>query len=68
MYLLLWMNVMLDFIGTGFAELWELEGNEKCQMKLYLYCGIRTHARHGQRKVIQRPRPIGHQIEIFKCD
>ena len=24
-----------------------------------------THARHGQRQVIQRPRPRGHRTEMF---
>ena len=29
MHLLLWMNIMLDFIGIGFAELWETGREQK---------------------------------------
>ena len=31
MHILLWMNVMLDFICTGFAELWGMGRERKIQ-------------------------------------
>ena len=44
MHLLRWINVMSDFICTGFAELWGTE-REKCKMKMYIFGGIRYTAK-----------------------
>ena len=39
MHHLLWMNVMLDFIWMGFAELPQRETSEKFKMKIYVSAG-----------------------------
>ena len=44
MYLLHWVNGMLDFIYTVFVELLGMERERKMQMKIYVSSGIRTHA------------------------
>ena len=60
MYLLLWMNVVLDFFCEGFIELWETERERKMQKETQFLQWIRIHAWHGQRKIIKRPRLLDH--------
>ena len=45
MHLLLWMNVMLDFICMDFVEVWGTEREQKCKMKIDVSNRIQTHAR-----------------------
>ena len=51
-----WMECLIEFIRTGFAELWGMGSVLKCRMKLHV-------SRYGHRKVIQCSRPRRHWTE-----
>ena len=64
MHILLWMNVMLDSISMFSPSCEEQDWSENVKWN-YDSSGIHSHARYGQRKVMQRSKPLGHRTEMI---
>ena len=70
MHTLLWMNVMHDFICSGFSKLWGMGREPKIQKEnicLQQDFEPTSDVLLNHVNLIQCPRPLGYPIEMFKC-
>ena len=56
------MYVMLDLICVGSVDLQGREASQNYKMKILVYSGILTHARHG--RLLLKPR---HDTDMNSC-
>ena len=65
MNVLLWMNIVLDFICTGFVEVWETGMGRKIENENQYIQRDSNLRFYGHVKISQCTRSLGYRTEMF---